>query len=432
MDETRIISWEKFVARQPILNQHRDIVAYELLFRNKLENFFESSQPDRATLSLMVSSYLLLGIQTLTGGRPAYLNFTQNLLVGEYPTFLPPDQTVIEILENVQPDDSVVEACKSLKRLGYKIALDDYPLDGHMDPLLPYADIVKVDWLNTPLDICRKLAEKLIPRNILLLAEKVETYEQYHQAMGMKYQYFQGFFFCEPEILSGRDIPLLHANCLLLLREVNKEEPDLAAVERILMREPSLCYKLLRYLNSAIYCFLGTISSIRHALSLLGTQESRKWISIVTLASMGENKSDALVVASVIRAKFCECIGKTTGQGHHRTEELFLTGLFSLVDAILDKPMDALLDDLPLSDDIKNTLLGKDTCYQAALGLVCAYERSNWDQVSMLAETLNLHETDVTQAYMDAIVMSQEFVQSDTPGGADDLEETLPQKARFG
>ncbi len=424
MDETVGRTWDKFVARQPIMDSRKNIVAYELLFRSGLENFFESSLPDHASSSVLVSSFLLLGIQSLTGGRRAFVNFTEKLLEGGYATLLPPERAVIEIIEDVRPGKAVLDACRYLKQKGYMLALDDYPPDGRMAPLLPYADIVKVDWLQTQTQACRQLAEELALKGIHLLAEKIETYEQYHQALGMGYRLFQGFFFCQPEILTGRDIPLLQTNSLLLLHEVNKEEPDLAAIERILLREPSLCYKLLRYLNSAIFYFHGPITSIRHALSLLGMQEVRKWISIITLASMGEEKPDALVVTSVIRAKFCESIARAAGQTPHCTD-CFLTGLFSLIDAILDKPMETLLSELPISEEIQSALLGKESHCLPVLDLVCAYEKSDWDRVSIIAGALNLEEARITQSYIDSISWFQEIAAADAPASEPDARAQL-------
>ncbi|MBN1567445.1 MAG: HDOD domain-containing protein [Acidobacteria bacterium] len=408
MDERIGSSWKTFVARQPILDGHKNIFAYELLFRSSLENVFQSGLPDQASSSVLVSSLFLIGIQSITGGRRAFVNFTRNLLTQGYAAFLPPEQAVIEILEDVMPDSDIVDACEFLKKTGYILALDDYPLDGRMDPLLPFVDIVKVDWLKTPPEVCRKLAHDLIPKGIRLLAEKVETHEQYRQAQEMGYSYFQGFFFCEPEVLTGRDIPTLQTNCMMLLREVNGDDPKLNAIERVLMREPSLCYKLLRYLNSAIFYFRGNITSVRHALSLLGLEAIRKWVSLVTLAGMGENKPEALVVTSVIRGKFCESIGQAGNQSKYSTE-LFLMGIFSLIDAILDKPMDKLLYALPISSEIRDTLLGKESPYQAVYKLVCAYERSNWDAVASLAETLYVSEENVAKAYIDAVAWAQEL-----------------------
>jgi c-di-GMP-related signal transduction protein len=411
MEDNKGHSWKTFVARQPILDGRKNIFAYELLFRSSTDNFFSSERPDQASSSVLVSSLFLIGIQTITGGRRAFINFTQNLLTREYATFLPPDQAVIEILEDVSPDESVIKACKSLKQKGYTLALDDFPDDGRMDPLLPYVDIVKVDWLRTPPEFCRKLVHELAPKGIKLLAEKVETHEQYRQALGMGYSYFQGFFFCEPEILEGTDIPALHANCMLLLREVNGDEPNLNSIEHVLMREPSLCYKLLRYLNSAIFYFRGDITSVRHALSLLGLEAIRKWISLVTLAGMGDKKPEALVVTSVIRGRFCESVGKVCGRSQDSTE-LFLMGLFSLIDAILDKPMETLLFALPVSSAIRETLLGKQGGYRLIFDLVCAYERSHWEQVADISNMLHMSEESIAEAYIDAVTWAHELTQT--------------------
>ena len=411
MEEEIAHSWKTFVARQPILDSHKHIFAYELLFRSSLENFFQSGLPDHASSSVLVSSLFLIGLQSITGGRKAFINFTHNLLELEYATFLPPEQAVIEILENVEPDSVAIEACKSLKQKGYVLALDDYPSDGRMAPLIPYVDIVKVDWLNTPLETCRSLAGELIPKGIKLLAEKVETHEQYRQALELGYSYFQGFFFCEPEVLTGRDIPALQTSCMMLLREVNMEDPDMAAIERVLMREPSLCYKLLRYLNSAMFYFTGDIISVRHALSLLGMDAVRKWISLVTLAGMGEDKPEALVVTSIIRGRFCESIGRASHLGQFTTE-LFLMGIFSLIDAILDKPMEKLLFALPISNEIRDALLGKESPYLPVYNLVCAYERSQWDQVTEIADRFHLDEEIIAESYVQAVQWAQELTRT--------------------
>lgn len=411
MEEQIAESWKTFVARQPILDSHKHIFAYELLFRSSLENLFQSRFPDHASSNVLVSSLFLIGLQAITGGRRAFINFTHNLLELEYATFLPPEQAVIEILEDVEPDNIAIAACKALRQKGYILALDDFPLDGRMAPLIPYVDIVKVDWLSTPPETCQRLAEELIPKGIKLLAEKVETHEQYRQALEMGYSYFQGYFFCEPEVLTGRDIPALQTSCILLLREVNGDDPDMAAIERVLMREPSLCYKLLRYLNSALFYFHGDITSVRHALSLLGLEAVRKWICLVTLAGMGEDKPEALVVTSIIRGKFCESAGSVASPDSNPTE-LFLMGLFSLIDAILDKPMEALLLELPISKEIRDALLGRTSPYLTIYRLVCAYERSRWDEVIEIADRLCIGEEEIAEAYIRAVQWAQELTRT--------------------
>jgi EAL and modified HD-GYP domain-containing signal transduction protein len=198
---------------------------------------------------------------------------------------------------------------------------------------------------------------------------------------------------------------------MMLLREINVEDPDMAAIERVLMREPSLCYKLLRYLNSAMFYFRGNITSVRHALSLLGLGAVRKWISLVTLAGMGEDKPEALVITSVIRGKFCESIGQAGHLSQHTTE-LFLMGLFSLIDAILDKPMEQLLSTLPISSDVRDTLLGKTSPYLPIYHLVYAYERSQWERVAGIADQLHISEESIAEAYIQAVQWAQELTRT--------------------
>jgi EAL and modified HD-GYP domain-containing signal transduction protein len=401
-------SWKTFVARQPILDRRKNIFAYELLFRSSLENFCRSDTPDSASSRVMVSSLLLDGLQSIAGGKFAFINFTQNLLIRDFATLLPPDQVVIEILEEVRPNARVLEACKSLKQQGYKLALDDFQEDGCAAPLIPYVDIVKVDWLKTPFERCRSIADELSSQGVKLLAEKVETQEHFRQAWEAGYSYFQGFFFCEPEIVEGQDIPALQTNCMLLLREINAPEPEPAAIERILLHEPSLCYKLLRYLNSSLFYFHGNIASVRHALSLLGTEAVRKWISLVTLAGMGENKPEELVLTSVIRGKFCESIGNNLNMRQNSADH-FLMGLFSLIDAILGKPMEKLLNELPISTEIRNTLLGEKTAFRSVYDLVCAYEKSNWEKVTEIATAIKLSEESVANSYVGAVTWAQDL-----------------------
>ncbi|HYK87432.1 MAG TPA: HDOD domain-containing protein [Acidobacteriota bacterium] len=397
----------KFVARQPILDRHKTIFAYELLFRSGLENFFHSDEPTQAS-SIVVDSVLLHGIKSLAGKEKAFLNVTQDILVRQFATCLPKEQAVIEILETVEPNDQVIDACKALKQNGYLIALDDFVESEKIKPLIRLADFIKVDFKTTPEWICRYLVEQYAPSGIKMLAEKVETHEQFHDAMGMGYSYFQGYFFCRPEILFGRDIPAYKLNYLLLLREINREEPDLAKVENVLKRETSLTYKLLRYLNSAAFAFVGEIKSIRHALSLLGLKEIRKWTSLVSLACMADDKPDEVVVNSVVRGKFCENLAVHV-RLENRSTELFLMGLLSMMDAILERPLDEILEELPISSDVKLALLNGTNLFRYVYELVLAYERGNWNRTAQFAAAMRVAESSITQAYIDAVRWGQKI-----------------------
>lgn len=403
---------KKFVARQPIFDGKKNIFGYELLFRSSLDNFFQSDQPDQASSRVVVDSFLLFGMQSLTGGRKAFLNFTHNLLVQQYATLLPKEQAVIEILETVEPDEQIVAACEALKQKGYLIALDDFILGDATNPLIKLANIIKIDFLSTPPDVRGQLAKRFRPLGIEMLAEKVETHDQVREAVQQGYMYFQGFFFCKPEIVSGRDIPAFKLNYLSLLRAINQEDPNLFEVEQMIKRESSLCYKLLRYLNSAAFYFHGKVTSIRHALSLLGVKEVRRWASLVALAAIGEDKPPALVVASMVRACFCELLAPLAGFAH-QTAELFLTGLLSLMDAILEKPMESILQQLPLAPEVKETLLGGKSSFQDVFELVTCYDKGDWQKNSEIAARLKLDEVAISEAYLQSIRWAQDIFQID-------------------
>jgi len=393
---------KKFVARQPILDREKGIFAYELLFRSGVENYFHSDAPDSATSSVMVDSFLVLGMQSLTGGRKAFINVTKNVIVNQYATLLPKELAVVEVLETVEPDERVVSACEALKKKGYLIALDDFVYRTKLEPLIRLADFIKVDFQNTSEWIRRHLVQQYSPRGIRMLAERVETPEQFQEAVEMGYTYFQGFFFCKPEIMMGRDIPAFKHNYLWLLQEINKEEPDMARLEEILKQETSLCYKFLRYLNSATFDFVGEIRSLRHALTLLGINEVRKWVSLVALACMGEDKPKELVVSAVMRAKFCENLALNIGL-KSRATELFLMGLFSMLDAILERPLAEILSEVRVSKDVKSALLSGVNLFRYVYELVLAYERGMWSRATQFAASLRTSEPLVTQAYLDAI-----------------------------
>jgi c-di-GMP-related signal transduction protein len=398
----------KFVARQPILDSNKEVFAYELLFRSGLDNFFHSDAPDSACSTVMVDSFLVHGMQSLTGGRKAFINATRNILINQYATLLPKELLVMEVLETVEPDEKVVAACKTMKEQGYQIALDDFVYNKQFDQLLGLADFIKVDFQATSPVARRQLAHQYASRGIKMLAEKVETPDQFQEAMEIGYTYFQGFFFCKPEIVIGRDIPPFKHNYLWLMKEINKAEPDISQIEQILKQETSLCYKMLRYLNSATFAFVGEIRSLRHALSLMGFNEVRKWVSLVVLSCMGEDKPKEVVVNAVTRARFCENLAPSIGL-KDRSSELFLMGLLSMLDVILERPLADILNEVRVAQDLKSALLNGVNTLHHVYELALAYERGNWGRTAQLATTLRTSEQTVTQAYVEAIHWGQQI-----------------------
>jgi EAL and modified HD-GYP domain-containing signal transduction protein len=395
-----------FVARQPIFDRQLHVYAYELLFRQGFGNVYDGLSGDSATSAVLTNSFLLIGLDTLTNGKRAFVNFTQNLLLKQVPTTFPKEQIAVEVLETVEATPEVIMACHSLKNAGYLLALDDFVLQPGYAPLIRMADIIKVDFLQTEPDerayIIKEIGGSKATKHIQFLAEKVETQEDYQMAMDLGYSYVQGYFFSKPVVVAGQDIPGFKLNNLQVLFEVNQPNVNLERLEKIIRSDVSLSYKLLRYVNSAYFGLRHKVESIRHALALLGENEVRKWASLVALGNMGQDKPQELVVLCAVRAKFCEFLAYQVGLGH-RSPELYLMGLFSLVDAFFDQPKSDILQNLPIADDIKDALSGKDGQLRRIYELVVAYEEANWDKVLELTRKTGVADKDAPILYRRAV-----------------------------
>jgi EAL and modified HD-GYP domain-containing signal transduction protein len=398
-----------FIARQPIFTSQQTVHAYELLFRSGTANVFPDVDANHASARVIADSLFNLGLQALTGGKLAFINMTRDLLVGDYATLLPKDEIVIEILENIVPDAKVVEACRRLKDAGYLLALDDFVENGSTAPLVALADIIKVDVLATKKEQRRTLVKRHAPRGVRLLAEKVETQEAFQEAVGLGFSYFQGYFFAKPSVLKAKSAPEFRLTYLALLQEVVKREVDLRKVAAVIGRDVTLSYKLLRYINSAYFGLRRTISSIPEAVRLLGEREVKRWASLISLASLGANKPSELVVEAALRARFCESLGADTGLDHC-SEELFLLGMFSLLDAIMDRPLDVLLQELPIPPSVKAALLGVSSPLRDVYDCVLTYVTGDWDNLSARMDKLNLGEEALPTRYREAVAWVQKVL----------------------
>jgi c-di-GMP-related signal transduction protein len=320
----------RFVARQPILNREKQVFGYELLFRDGIENFFRASDLEAAARQTLDST-LLMGFDVLCDGQRALINCTRDLLLKDGITLLPSGQTVVEVLETVEPDDLVLAACERLKIAGYSIALDDYVAHDPRERLVPVADILKVDMERTTAAERAQIVQRFGGLRCRMLAEKVETEEQFRVAQEAGFVYFQGYFFRRPEVLKTREIPVNRVNYLRMLEAVSRPEMDVREVEGLIKGEASVLYRLLRYLNSPMFAFTNEIHSVRHALTILGERETRRWIRLVALVSAGMQKSTDLVLSALVRARFCELLSSKAPKGE---SDLFLVGMVSLMDAI--------------------------------------------------------------------------------------------------
>jgi EAL and modified HD-GYP domain-containing signal transduction protein len=393
---------EVFVARQPIFDRQNEVVAYELLFRGSRANHYTGTDADSASFTTLNNALHLIGLDALTGGRRAFINFTRRLLIEEAYTLLPPSIGVIELLENVEPDKPVVDACRRAKEAGYTLALDDFVFGEQYRELLTLADIVKIDYLNTS-EAERERWGKLAQHyNVDLLAEKVETHETLQHAHRFGYSLFQGYFFCRPEVHEAVDLQAGHNSYLRFLQELNTPELDYDRLEEVIKQDTSLCYKLLRYLNSAALGLRQKVTSIHQGLALMGEQPLRKWGSLVALTGLAENKPAELITSCLVRARFCEQLADATSQGHRR-DELFIMGLVSRLNAVMNRPIRELLEQLPLEDEVRDALLGRRTGLGRIYNLVRACERGDWDRVIALSDQLELDHDHVAHQYRQAL-----------------------------
>lgn len=392
---------QRFVARQPILDRAQKLFGYELLFRNGIENYFDAD-PEMASRATLDSS-LLFGISTLCHNARAFVNCTHDVLLKDLITLLPPGRTVVEILETVEPDDRVVAACKRLKEAGYLIALDDFAPNDPRIPLCCFADIIKVDIRATNPQECAALIRRFGSAKCKILAEKLETPQEFQQSCALGFTYFQGYFFCKPELLVGREVPADRVRLLRLLELISHPELDLSELEKALKQDASICYRLLRYLNSPVFGLTLEIKSIRHAMAILGERELRRWIRLVVTVGAAEQKCSELLLMGLARARFCELLSPRL----HSSQDLFLMGMLSIMEAILEIEMSTLLDQLPVDHDIKLTLLGKDSSLRPFYQLMLAQESGEWERSSELAHRLGIPDEEVAGAWLQALAWAQ-------------------------
>jgi len=396
----------RYIARQPILNREQNTHGYELLFRSGPENFFRAEDPDLATCTTIDMS-LLFAPAALTRGHLAFINCTRNVLLRDIITLLPRDRVVIEVLEDVLADEQTLAACDRLRRAGYFIALDDYVPTANTMRLLPFADMVKVDFLSTDAARQASIAADMRRRGIRLLAEKVETREQFDHAQMLGYHYFQGYFFCKPQTLSMQDIPCSKLAYLHVLSIANRDHFDVDELEHAILRDPSLCYRLLRYLNSAAFG-LFPVRSIRHALTLLGQREIRKWVSIVVVISVGGDRPSELISSALVRARTCESLAALCGEV---SSSAFMIGILSLMDALLDRPMEMVISQLPLSAEFKDAIVGGSGRLGKLLHLAVCCERGAWEELSRTAREQGFLEEEVFTMHREACEWSRTIIQ---------------------
>jgi c-di-GMP-related signal transduction protein len=405
------------IARQPILAADESVIGYELFFRESQQQRAFSADAEAAT-SAAIDMLNFVGLGVLCDGRMAFINCSHDMLLSDYFTLLPPNDVVIEIQETVAVDEKVVQACQKLKLAGYSIALDNFVPDDKREALVPYARFIKVDITKVPSEVGAPLAARYARPDCRMLAQKVESRVEFLTSRNDGYACFQGYFFRRPENLRARQIPANQATYIRLLTAVSKPVVDFAEIEALIKHEPSLCYRLLRYLNSPLLGLSTPVVSVRNALNLLGERESVRWIRMATTLVMGQEKSSDLVLSSLVRARFCELIAPKV---EHGNSDLFLMGMLSLIDAILSVPIGIVIEELCLDASIKAQLLAakteKKTPLSTIYDLMVAREDGDWGLVTRLGKQLNLSLSSVAEASNQAMRWAHEITSAARPEG---------------
>lgn len=392
------------IARQPICDADLKLAAYELLYRNNASTDNASvSSPHEATARVCTVAFMDIGIDRLADKHPVFINMTDEWLIKGDMLPEPADRIVLEVLEDIKPTQDVLDGLANLRNRGYKIALDDFVLTQETKAFLPYADLIKLDVMACSPEVLEKRVAILKRLNIPLLAEKVETWEEFEACKAMGFTLFQGYFLSKPETMQSR--PKSDSGIVLthLMAMLHQAEPDVEQIEQQISRDPQLYYRILRYINSARYSLPNKIESLRQAIVLLGFDNLRSLVSMLALAG-SSRRGDTLMPIALQRAKMCECLA--VKMMRNPVESYFTVGLLSMLDAFFDRPLPSILEDLALHPNVESALVSYEGDLGRALEVIEAYERADWDFVAQ--SSFDRHV--LTECYVEAVAWADDVI----------------------
>lgn len=397
-----------FLARQPIFTSNKRVFAYELLYRGSVDTPLSMVGGDRATTSLLSSALVTEGIEKISNHKPCFINFTRELLLKQIPLSFSPQQIVVEVLEDVPVDDEVLAFCRMLKKQGYTIALDDFVFDRTLLPLIELSDIIKFDFrLSSHAEIQRSI-ELLQQYNLKFLAEKVETVEEFEHAAALGCEYFQGFFFCKPQQLKVKELTAVKMSLMRMLAELSKDDWSVKQLSQVITQDVALTYKLLRYLNSSFFSRLSKIENVEQGIAYLGEKEVRRFAMLAIISDLATEKPSELISQAMIRARFCELLAEHSSQKKH-SRDMFILGLFSSLDAMLDMSMSDILEKLPIGDALRDGLGRKVGPYGPYLQAILAYERGDRQGHGEAIKRVGSVDGQIHKFYLQAIDFAQNF-----------------------
>lgn len=393
-----------FLARQPIYTRELGVHAYELLYRDGNVNEARIVNGEDATSQVLVNALIEIGLPDLVGDRYAFINCTEDYLLQGLPNPIASNQIVLEILEDVLPGAQLLDALRKLREAGYYITLDDFVYDDSKRELVELADMVKLDLMSMDREQLLQQVNLLKPFGVKLLAEKVETQEEFEQCMAMGFDYFQGYFFCKPRTIQASRTPSSKLAILQLLSKLQDPELSFEELEKLVANDVSLSYRLLRYINSAMFGLPHEVDSIHRAITLLGLSPIKSWVSIMAMSSI-DDKPIELMNTALVRAHMCQQLAEDIKHPQVTKERAFTVGLFSTLDALMDKPLDNILSSLPLGAEVKTALLSHSGLLGEILTTTLSYERGKWDSAGQLIHDANT----LRNAYVSALRSAKEM-----------------------
>ena len=388
---------EVFVGRQPIYDRKLGVYGYELLFRSGVANNAAGAvSADGATSQTIVNTFIEIGLEKIVGTRYAFINLTENFFLEEDKLPISPRQVILEVLEDIPVTDKLIAAVKRLHKQGFIIALDDYIYSPEHKPLIEMAEIIKIDLMAMSRDELIKHVKLLKPFNKKLLAEKIETLDEFEHCVDLGFDYFQGYFLSKPRIIKSATLPqnkLAIMNILALLQDADSDIDD---IDEAISSDVAMSYKILKLMNSAFFNFTNKIESIKQALLLLGRKKLNSWASMTAMSKLDDQPSEMIRIA-MTRAKMCELLAEQANL--KPIENYFTTGLFSALDILMQSPLDILLKPLPISDELRSAVINKEGVMGEALTCTLAYETSDWENVKFQ----NLSDNDIYVANVEAV-----------------------------
>ncbi len=390
-----------FIARQPILDSGKSVFAYELLFRDGKNGSYPIH--DEKKSKYIAEQFHPLGLDDICGEKSSFITFSSDTLISRFPTTLNPDRVIVELADPTDNTVALFEACQHIKQMGFKLAIDDPMMVGTQHDIFPLIDIVKVDVSKTRFDTIEKQISRYHDANVKLVAEQVNTQDNFSVCVDLGFDLFQGYFFSQPEARILRELPASKMNVVDLMGESANPNFDVKRISEIIERDATLSFLLLKFINNPTINKRHKITSLKHALNYMGEVEIKKFIALLSLTSLGDEKPLEIIHMSLVRAKFFDLLAERRGLKNN-PPIAFLVGLFSLLEGLLDQSMTDIVKQLPLSNEVNDALLGKNIEMNNYMTLVRSLESALWLNVIKQAKILNIDQKQLHVLYNQAIV----------------------------